>query len=125
MNRRKSYDYDLLLYDAGLFAEPGADIAKRYAPDQVPSEANPGGDNFHRWIREDVGEWIKAANASPDPAVRRENFCNVATALREDIPTFPILQFSEGSVYANTLHGFTVSTWEWSTWDIENWWMEQ
>lgn len=118
-------DFDILIYDAGLFAEPGADIARNYGPDMVPSADNPGGENFHRWVREDVGEWIKAGNSSPDLEVRRENFCNIADALREDIVTFPILQFSEGSAYSNKLHGFAVSTWEWSTWDVENWWLEQ
>ena len=52
-------------------------------------------------MRDDVGEWIDAANASPDMEVRRENFCKVADAIREDILSFPILQFSEGSVYSN------------------------
>jgi hypothetical protein len=56
---------------------------------------------------------------------RRENFCQVAAAYREDIPAFPILQFSEGSVFSNRIHGYTVSTWEWATWDAENWWVEQ
>ncbi|HKG26402.1 MAG TPA: peptide ABC transporter substrate-binding protein [Thermomicrobiales bacterium] len=118
-------DYDLLIYDAGLPAEPGADIAQDFAPDMVPSATNQGGTNIYRWVRDDVGQWIKAANGSPDVNVRRENFCKVATAIRQDIVTFPILQFSEGSVYSNKLHGFTVSTWEWSTWDSENWWLEQ
>lgn len=118
-------DYDILIYDAGLFAEPGADIANRYGPDRVPSADNQGGENFHRWVREDVGEWIAAANSSPELDVRRENFCNVATAIREDVITFPILQFAEGSAYSNKMHGYAVSTWEWSTWDVENWWLEQ
>ena len=118
-------DYDILIYDSGFFAEPGADIANQYGPDQVPSADNPGGENVYRWVRDDVGEWIDAANSSPDLEVRRENFCNVADALREDIVTFPILQFAEGSAYSLKLHGFTVSTWEWSTWDAENWWLEQ
>ena len=122
---RKLGDYDILIYDAGLFAEPGADIDNRYSPDQVPSAETPGGENFYRWVRDDVGEWIAAANSSPDQAVRKENFCNVATALREDIVTFPILQFSEGSVYSHRMHNFTVSTWEYATWDSENWWIEQ
>jgi ABC-type transport system substrate-binding protein len=91
----------------------------------VPSADVPGGENYHRWVRDDVGQWIAAANSSPDQEVRRENFCNVATAIREDIPTFPILQFAEGSLYSVKMHGFTVSTWEWATWDAENWWVEQ
>jgi peptide/nickel transport system substrate-binding protein len=122
---RKLGDYDILIYDAGLFVEPGLDIHNRYHPSQVPSAEVPGGENFHRWLREDVGEWIDAGNSSPDLEVRRENYCNVADAIREDIITFPILQFAEGSVYSNKLHGFTVSTWEYGTWDAENWWIEQ
>jgi peptide/nickel transport system substrate-binding protein len=118
-------DFDVLVYDAGWFAEPGKDIVQSLHPSQVPSEETPGGDNFTRWVREDVGEWIDAANSSPDVEVRRENFCKVADAHREDIPTFPILQFSEGSVYSNRMHGYTVNTWEYATWDAENWWVEQ
>jgi peptide/nickel transport system substrate-binding protein len=118
-------DYDILLYDGGWFAEPGKQIHEQLAPDQVPSAENTSGDNFLRWVRDDVGEWIDAANSSPDVEVRRENFCKVADAYREDIPGFPLLQFSEGSVYSNRIHGFTVSTWEWATWDAENWWVEQ
>ena len=48
-----------------------------------------------------------------------------ADAYREDVVSVPILQFSEGSVYANRMHGFTVSTWEYAPWDSENWWVEQ
>jgi peptide/nickel transport system substrate-binding protein len=118
-------DYDVLLYDGGWFAEPGKQIHEQLAPDQVPSAENASGDNYLRWVREDVGEWIDAANSSPDVEVRRENFCKVADAYREDIPGFPLLQFSEGSVYSNRIHGFTVSTWEYATWDAENWWVEQ
>ena len=118
-------DYDILIYDAGLFAEPGADIANRYHPDRVPNADNPGGENFIRWVRDDVGEWIETANSSPGVEVRRENFCMVADAIREDIVSFPILQFAEGSAYSNRMHGFAISTWEYATWDSENWWIEQ
>jgi len=118
-------DYDLLLYDAGYFAEPGAEIERDFAPDQLPSADNPGGGNFYRWVRDDVGEWLTAANQSPDVDERRTNFCNVAGAIREDFVSFPLYQFREGGVYSNLLHGFTISTWEYATWDAENWWLEQ
>jgi peptide/nickel transport system substrate-binding protein len=118
-------DYDLLLYDAGYFAEPGADIEREFAPDQIPSAENPGGENIYRWVRADVGEWLTAANQTPDVEERRANFCNVADALREDVVVFPIFQFREGGVFSHLLHGFTVSTWEYATWDAENWWLEQ
>jgi peptide/nickel transport system substrate-binding protein len=118
-------DYDMLVYDSGFFAEPGADIEQQFGPNEVPSADNPGGENYIRWVRQDVGEWIDAANSSPDQAVRQENFCKVADAMRQDIPRFPILQFGEGSSYSYRLHGFTVSTWEYATWDAENWWVEQ
>ncbi len=118
-------DYDILIYDGGWFAEPGKDITNAYHPNNVPSADLPGGDNFLRWVREDVGEWLDAGNSSPDMEVRRENYCKVANALREDVVVFPILQFAEGSVYSVKMHGFTVSTWEYGTWDAENWWLEE
>ncbi|MGD9711622.1 MAG: peptide ABC transporter substrate-binding protein [Thermomicrobiales bacterium] len=118
-------DYDILIYDSGWFAEPGKDITNAYHPDNVPSADLPGGDNFLRWVREDVGDWLEAGNTSPDIEVRRENYCNVANALREDVVVFPLMQFAEGSVYSTKLHGFTVSTWEYGTWDAENWWLEE
>jgi peptide/nickel transport system substrate-binding protein len=118
-------DFDILIYDGGLDAEPGKDTYRRLHPNQVPTAETPGGTNVTRWVREDVGEWIDAANSTPDIDVRRDNFCKVADALREDIARFPILQTSEGSAYANRLHGYTVNTWELATWDAENWWVEQ
>jgi peptide/nickel transport system substrate-binding protein len=118
-------DYDLLVYDSGWFAEPGRDIVQDFGPDQVPSAETPGGRNIVRWVRDDVGQWLAAANSTPDVETRRENFCQVADALREDITTFPILQFGEGSSYSYRMHGFTVSTWEYATWDAENWWVDQ
>ena len=92
----------------GWFAEPGKDIVQDFDPAGVPSAENPGGRNITRWVRDDVGEWLAAGNTTPDVEERRENFCNIANALREDVATFPLLQFSEGSVYANRLHGYTV-----------------
>jgi peptide/nickel transport system substrate-binding protein len=118
-------DYDLLVYDSGWFAEPGKDIVQDYHPAEVPSADRPGGRNVVRWVRDDVGQWLDAANSTPDVSVRREDFCKVADALREDIATFPVLQFGEGSTYSNRMHGFTVSTWEYAPWDAENWWVEQ
>ena len=34
-------DYDILIYDSGLFAEPGNDIANRYHPDRTEAGQNP------------------------------------------------------------------------------------
>jgi peptide/nickel transport system substrate-binding protein len=118
-------DFDLLYYDSGFFIEPHQSIVDAYSPDQIPSADNPSGDNIYRWVRKDVGEWLTAAGQTVDMEERRANYQKVADAIREDIPTFPVQQFTEGSAYSTKMHGFTVSTWEWSTWDCENWWLEQ
>lgn len=122
---RKTGDFDALYYDGGFFIEPHDSIRTQFHPSQVPSADNPGGANYWRWVRDDVGEWIDAAGATPDQEERRANYQLVADAMREDYVFIPILQFTEGSAYSTSLHGFTVSTWEYSTWDIENWWLEQ
>ena len=122
---RKTGDYDALFYDGGFFIEPHESIFEQYHPSQVPSADNPGGANYWRWVREDVGEWIDAAGSTPDVEERRASYQQVADAMREDVIMIPVFQFTEGSAYATRLHGFTVSTWEYSTWDCENWWFEQ
>lgn len=122
---RMTGDYDALFYDAGFFIEPHESIRRQYHPDEVPSADNPGGQNYWRWVREDVGEWIEAAGSTPDIEERRANYQKLADAMREDVIMVPIFQFTEGSAYSTRLHGFTVSTWEYSTWDAENWWLEQ
>lgn len=122
---RKTGDYDALFYDGGFFIEPHDSIRAQFHPTQVPSADNPGGQNYWRWVRDDVGEWIDAAGATPEQEERRANYQLVADAIREDYVFIPILQFTEGSAYSTSLHAFTVSTWEYSTWDAENWWLEQ
>ncbi len=122
---RKVGDFDMLYYDAGFFIEPHTEIVAEFHSSGIPSAENPGGQNIYRWAREDVDAWLEAAGATIDQDERRANYQKVADAIREDIPTFPIQQFNEGSAYSTLLHGFAVSTWEWSTWDCENWWLEQ
>ncbi len=117
-------DFDALFYDDGLFIEPHDVLVRRYHPDMVPSADNPSGQNFMRWIRTDVGEWLDAAGSTPDRDERRANYQKVADAMREDVVVIPVVQFTEGSAYSTKMHGFVVSTWEYSTWDAENWWLE-
>lgn len=118
-------DYDLLYYDSGFFIEPQSEIYAEFHSSQIPSAENPAGQNIYRWMRDDVDEALAAAGATIDVEERRAAYQTVAEAIREDIPTFPVQQFREGSAYSTSMHGFTVSTWEWSTWDCENWWLEQ
>jgi peptide/nickel transport system substrate-binding protein len=122
---RMTGDYDALFYDGGFFIEPHDSIQRQYHPSQVPGPDNPGGQNYWRWVREDVGEWIDAAGATPDIEERRANYQKVADAMREDVIMIPTFQMTEGSAFSTKLHGFVVSTWEYSTWDCENWWLEQ
>ena len=110
----------------GWFAEPGEDIVQSLAPDQVPSAENPGGENFYplgargrRRVDRRRQQHPGRGGAARELLQRRRRLCAKTS------PTFPILQFSEGSVYSNRMHGYTVSTWEYATWDAENWWVEQ
>lgn len=116
-------DFDALFYDDGFFIEPHNSIVLRYHPDSVPSASNPSGQNYMRWVRKDVGEWLDAAGETPDRDERRANYQKVADALREDVVVIPVVQFLEGNAYSTSLHGFAVSTWEYSTWDAQNWWL--
>ena len=122
---RMTGDWDTFYYDSGFFIQPHDSIRRRYASDEIPSAANPSGQNFWRWNRQDVDGWIEEAGLTPDREKRRAAYQKIADAMREDVLNIPVLNFTEGSAYSTKLHGFTVSTWEYSTWDCENWWLEQ
>lgn len=118
-------DFDILYYDAGYYVEPHSEILQEFHPSMVPSAENPSGQNIYRWVREDVGEWIDAAGATIDRDERRANYQKLADAIREDIPYFPLYHLVEADVWSTRIHGFAVNTWEETTWDAENWWIEQ
>jgi peptide/nickel transport system substrate-binding protein len=122
---RKTGDFDTMLYDTSVGGvEPHATIRNAWHSSAIPSEESPGGDNYTRFNEPDADEHIDAAGATLDLDARADHYRQMAEIEREIRPIVYIFQYNEGNAYSDRLHGYLVSTWEWSTWDAKDWYLE-
>lgn len=122
---RKVGDFDMLLYDTSVGGiEPHQTIFLTWHSSQIPSEQVPGGGNYSRFVSPEADQLIEAAGATLDLSERQRLYEEMAKIEREHLPIIYLYQFTEGNAYSRRLKGYTVSTWEWSTWDAKEWYLE-
>lgn len=122
---RKTGDFDMMLYDTSVGGvEPHQTIFTQWHSESIPSAENPGGGNYMRFNNPDADAAIEAAGSTLDLNERHDHYCKMVEIEREELPIIYLYQFNEGSAYASRLKGYVVSTWEWSTWDAAEWYLE-
>jgi peptide/nickel transport system substrate-binding protein len=122
---RKLGDFDSLMYDTSVGGvEPHATIRHTWHSSEIPSAENPGGNNVTRFNVPEADELIDAAGATLDFDERADLYRQFAEIEREVRPIIYIFQFQEGNAYSTRLQNYVVSTWEWSTWDAKEWYLE-
>lgn len=122
---RKTGDYDILIYDTGAGINPQGHVFELLDSSRIPRESNDGaGGNYSRWSNPQVDAWLDEAGSSPSLTVRKQDYCNVAQAIQDDVPQIYLYQFQDGNALANRLQGVTPNTWEGISWDIANWSLE-
>jgi peptide/nickel transport system substrate-binding protein len=123
---RKTGDFDLLLYDTSIGGvEPHLTIRNTWHSASIPSANNPGGANYTRFNNPEADKLIDAAGSTLDLDARHDLYCQLVKIDREVLPIIYLYQFNEGNAYSVRLKGYTVSTWEWSTWDAKEWYLEE
>ncbi len=122
---RKTGDFDIMIYDRGFDQDPHTYVATHWASDQIPSADLPDGANWYRWQNEAADEAIKTAGSTPDQAVRKAAYCDLAEEINKDVVGVYIYLFKDGYGFNKKVHGYTVSTWGSLSWDVANWWIEQ
>jgi peptide/nickel transport system substrate-binding protein len=122
---RKTGDFDMMLYDMSMGGvEPHATIFNLWHSSRIPSAEVPGGANYTRFNSPEADELIDAAGSTLDIEERQRLYCEMVGIEREHLPIVYLYQFNEGSAYATRLNGYVVSTWEWSTWDAAEWYLD-
>lgn len=123
---RKTGDFDMMLFDTSMGGvEPHQTIFNTWHSSRIPSADVPGGANYMRFNNAEADELIDAAGATLDLDERQGLYCEMVEIEREELPIIYLYQFNEGSAYATRLNGYVVSTWEWSTWDCAEWYIEE
>ena len=118
---RKLGDYDLLLFDRGYYLEPHGEVMNSYLSTSIPTDDNPDGDNYFRWINPEADAAIEKAGSTFDQAVRREAYCELGRLIQEDAVQNYIFLWQDGYGFSTQLTGYVVSTWGSMTWDVQNW----
>lgn len=122
---RKTGDYDILIYDTGAGINPQGHVFDLLDSSRIPRQSNEGaGGNYSRWSNPQVDAWLDEAGSSPSLTVRKQDYCNVAQAIEDDVPQIYLYQFQDGHALSNRLQGVTPNTWEGISWDIANWSLE-
>jgi peptide/nickel transport system substrate-binding protein len=114
-------DYDMLIFDRGFGIEPQEYVSNAYRSDNIPSESNPTGSNYFRWVNPTVDEQLKTAGSSFDQKTRKDAYCQVAAQVNTDLPQTYLYLFQDGYGFADNLTGYNVSTWGSMTWGVQNW----
>jgi peptide/nickel transport system substrate-binding protein len=118
---RMTGDYDMLIFDRGYYLEPQGDVESSYLSTNIPSQENPDGGNYFRWVNPKADEAIQAAGSTFDQGERRDAYCELAKLIQQDAVQDHIYLFQDGYGFSSKLEGYTVSTWGSMTWDVQNW----
>ena len=122
---RKTGDYDVLIYDTGAGINPQGHVYDLLDSSRIPTQSNDGaGGNYSRWSNPQVDAWLEEAGSSPSLTVRKQDYCNVAQAIQDDVPQIYLYQFQDGHALSTHLKGVRPDTWEGISWDIANWYLD-
>jgi peptide/nickel transport system substrate-binding protein len=114
-------DYDMLIFDRGFTTEPQGYVFDAYHSSRIPTDENPTGGNYFRWINPDVDAALEVAGSSFDTETRKEAYCTVGQAVLDDLPQVYLYLFQDNYGVADNLTGYILSTWGSMSWGAQNW----
>jgi len=114
-------DYDMLIFDRGFTTEPQGYNFDAYHSSRIPTEANPTGGNYFRWVNPKVDAALELAGSSFDTQVRKDAYCEVGQAVLDDMPQIYLYLFQDNYGIADSLTGYTLNTWGSMSWGAQNW----
>ncbi|MBK7453487.1 MAG: peptide ABC transporter substrate-binding protein [Anaerolineales bacterium] len=114
-------DYDMLIFDRGFTTEPQGYNFDAYHSSRIPTAENPTGGNYFRWVNADVDAALELAGSSFDQQTRKDAYCTVGQAVIDDLPQVYLYLFQDNYGVADSLTGYTLSTWGSMSWGAQNW----
>lgn len=122
---RKTGDFDLLIYDRGFGIEPHGEVTQTWSSTEIPTAEKPDGGNVFRWVEPKADEAIATAGDTLDQETRKTAYCQLGELVAQELPQIFIYLFQDGYGMADSLTGYTVSTWGSMTWGSQNWAIKQ
>ncbi|MBP6177000.1 MAG: peptide ABC transporter substrate-binding protein [Anaerolineales bacterium] len=114
-------DYDMLIFDRGFTTEPQGYNFEAYHSSRIPTAENPTGGNYFRWVNTEVDAALETAGSSFDQQTRKDAYCTVGQAVIDELPQVYLYLFQDNYGVADSLTGYTLSTWGSMSWGVQNW----
>lgn len=114
-------DFDMLIFDRGFTTEPQGYNFDAYHSSRITTAENPTGGNYFRWVNPAVDAALETAGTSFDIQTRKDAYCTVGQAVIDDLPQVYLYLFQDNYGVADSLTGYTLSTWGSMSWGAQNW----
>jgi len=121
---RKIGDYDVLMYTTSPAVDPQNFMDNYHGTGNWPSGENSGsGWNYARWVNPKQAE-LDRAGVITDLEERASLYCEVMTAIADELPHIYLYNRSEIHATREGLMGYEVTTWDSQPWNVAEWYWE-
>lgn len=121
---RKVGDFDVLMYTTSPAVDPQNFMDNYHGTGNWPSGANAGsGWNYARWVNPKQDE-LDLAGTITDLEQRASLYCEVMTAIADELPHIYLYNRAEIHASREGLMGYEVNTWDNQPWNVAEWYWE-
>lgn len=119
---RRTGQYDIMLYTAGGGFDPQAPLFKFYHSSEIPCDDNNGkGSNYNRYIDEEVDGLLELAGSTPDLAVRKQAYLDMAEIIVASRNQIFLYDRAAINAISDRVQGW--EAYPWVSWNVEEWWI--
>ncbi len=121
---RKIGDFDILMYTTSPAVDPQNFMVNYHGTGKWPTGENAGsGWNYSRWNNPKQAELDRAGTIT-DLEERASLYCEVMTAIAEELPHIYLYNRAEIHATREGLEGYEISTWSNQPWNVAEWYWE-
>jgi len=118
---RRRGNFDIIMYTTNASLDPHSQMVNLFASTSIPTEKNTGGTNYSRFSDPKVDDLLKQAASIPDPAKRKEFYCQIAQIGYDQANMIYLYQRADLDSYRDRLLGWEGNSWDNNGWNAENW----
>jgi len=118
---RRHGNFDIIMYTTNAGIDPHSQMVNLWSSANIPSVDNKGGLNYTRFNDPKADDLLKQASGEPDPAKRRDMYCQLAQMTYVQANMIYLYQRSAIDSYRDKLVGFTPNAWSNTAYNAKEW----
>lgn len=118
---RRHGNFDIIMYTTNAGIDPHSQMVNLWSSANIPSVDNKGGLNYTRFNNPKADDLLKQASGEPDPAKRRDMYCQLAQMTYDQANMIYLYQRSAIDSYRDKVLGFTSNAWSNTAYNAKEW----